>query len=628
MPSTKTPRKLSKTKKKKLYTSLGNNIVMNLSNFDLSTRELSVLNKGLTFIPTPETNIAINTLPTSLQNLFNKMSTIYYFHNKEINAQISLYMKTNWQPPQVESANLKLYYHLTSLELDNFISRIKNIPIKNNTSIFDKKAIKNLRTNKNIVIKKADKGSAIVIMDKPEYLKKVYSHLNNREAYEKLTNTEEIMNTKTLINSFLEFLEKKGHITHKTRKFMSPPENHRLGLFYILPKIHKKEIPGRPIVSSINSLTQNISRFLSLCIANLVPKLESYIKNTKHFLQKIISKKKIIGKDTFLVSIDVTALYTNIPHEEGINACLYYIEKYRNELPHFVPNKTIMKTLFLFVLENNFFEFDNIIYKQLFGTSMGTIMAPQYANLFLGYLEEKKILNTRFRKFMKIFLRFLDDIFLVWSGSENELKSFINYLNQIHDTIKFTHTYSKKEVTFLDTTIYKNQKTHKLQSKLYTKPTDTKTLLHYKSYHPLHTKKSIIYSQAIRYRMIITNNRILETHLKDLKKTFQKRGYPLNIINTEINKVKSMTQRQLLINTNHIKQNNYQYRNKKASKKTLPFITPYSEHSKSINTVLNKHWNIIKEDSELCDIFPNKPFIAYTRHKNLKDILISSKFGS
>ena len=60
-----------------------------------------------------------------------------------------------------------------------------------------------------------------------------------------------------------------------------------------------------------------------------------------------------------LVSIDIKSLYTNIPHTEGIEACINYIEKYRNLLPKFTPNKTILKTLFTFVLDNNYFDFEN-----------------------------------------------------------------------------------------------------------------------------------------------------------------------------------------------------------------------------------------------------------------------------
>ena len=67
---------------------------------------------------------------------------------------------------------------------------------------------------------------------------------------------------------------------------------------------------------------------------------------------------------------------------------------------------------------------------------MGTICSAHYANLFMGNFEEKWIYqlldnNTKFYK------RFIDDIFLVWNGTLDELKIFINKINDLHSTIKF-----------------------------------------------------------------------------------------------------------------------------------------------------------------------------------------------
>ena len=264
---------------------------------------------------------------------------------------------------------------------------------------------------------------------------------------------------------------------------------------------------------------------------------------------------------------------------------------------------------------------------------MGTKMAPPYANLFLGYLETSQILNSEYKKHLKIYLRFLDDIFILWTGTENEMQNFFKHLNKIHPTIKFTFMHSNNEIQFLDTTIYINQITKKLNSKLFIKPTDTRTLLHFQSYHPLHTKKSIIYSQAIRYRTIITDNKILNEELKALKIVLKNRGYPNRIINKEIEKIKNLTQNQLLFTQTkkrrHSKYKSYNKHpsNKPRKTKTIPFIIPYSEHLTKLQQIITKHWYIIEKDCLLRNIFPNKPLIAYKKHKNLKNLLITSTFS-
>ena len=89
--------------------------------------------------------------------------------------------------------------------------------------------------------------------------------------------------------------------------------------FYLLPKIHKKDIPGRPICSSINHPTSNISKFVDEHIKKYVPSTDSYVRDTQHF----ISRLKQIGQipeGALLVTLDVSSLYTNIPNHEGILA--------------------------------------------------------------------------------------------------------------------------------------------------------------------------------------------------------------------------------------------------------------------------------------------------------------------
>ena len=100
-----------------------------------------------------------------------------------------------------------------------------------------------------------------------------------------------------------------------------------------------------------------------------------------------------------------------------------------------------------------------------------------------------------------VWWRYIDDIFLIWPHSREELDSFISRLNQAHNTIKFTSDISETSVNFLDVKISKD--IHgRLTTSLYTKPTDAHLYLHYSSYHPIQQKKSISFSQAVRIRRI------------------------------------------------------------------------------------------------------------------------------
>ena len=102
---------------------------------------------------------------------------------------------------------------------------------------------------------------------------------------------------------------------------------------------------------------------------------------------------------------------------------------------------------------------------------MGTICAHTYANIFMSEFEEKCIYPLIKNK-SSSYLRFIEDIFMVWTKSDNQLKSFINEINKKHHPIKFDFKLSKEKIEFLDTLVYKDHH-DRLQTTLYKKPTDT-----------------------------------------------------------------------------------------------------------------------------------------------------------
>ena len=297
-------------------------------------------------------------------------------------------------------------------------------------------------------------------------------------------------------------------------------------------------------------------------------------------------------------------------------------------MPTYSPNNKIIETLFRFILDNNYFTFQDTLYRQKFGSAMGSRMCPAYATLFLGKLEEEKIMIEPYSSKILLYCRFLDDIFLLWKGNLEELNEFNTHINQIHDTIKFTIQHSEDMLDFLDTTIYIDRKSQTFKSKVYTKDTDAKPLLHYTSYHPQHMKENIVYTQALRYRTLTTDNKIFKEELKDLKETFINRGYPKELIERKFKKTKLMTQKDCLQKKKQrkSKHTHKRYTNSKNSKAYLPFIIEYYENLKPIKDILNRHWHLIKKDQTLSTIFPTRPQIINKRHRNLKQLLIRTPF--
>lgn len=260
---------------------------------------------------------------------------------------------------------------------------------------------------------------------------------------------------------------------------------------YLLSKIHKQltPTPGRPIVSGSGGPTEKISGFGDFCLKPAVPKIPSYVQDTNHVLE-ILNSITSLSNDSLLVPLDVTSLYTNIPNVEGIEACRQLLEKDRGNLIDKtvkISNASILKLLEM-VLSLNNFKFNGQNYLQVVGTAIGTRVAPTFANIFMGYFEDKFVYNYPTQPV--IWLRFIDDVLLIWNAGLDALILFIDFLNNCHPNIKFSHEISEKQVSFLDLLIVKEDGGG-LKTTLYTKRTDANNYLHYTSAHSLSCKQGI-----------------------------------------------------------------------------------------------------------------------------------------
>ena len=206
--------------------------------------------------------------------------------------------------------------------------------------------------------------------------------------------------------------------------------------FYLLPKIRKANNPGRPIVNSIGSVTEKISAFVDKHLRKFTPRIPSYVKDTTHFIN--ITKNIYLEPDDLLVTIYVSSLYTNIPYTEGIAS----INKMMEETGTDTLLKMLISNLTYQVLAKNF-NFNDQLFEQKQAPGWHPAMQS-----FMHYLETNFL--TSYPTPPKIWLRFIDDIFMIWKDGEQQ-RMFLEALNNYHPTIKFTYTMDKNEIAFLDT---------------------------------------------------------------------------------------------------------------------------------------------------------------------------------
>ena len=162
--------------------------------------------------------------------------------------------------------------------------------------------------------------------------------------------------------------EEWGHLTHP--EYLSSTLSQRFISQLLLANI----------MAGNDGPTEWISSFVDGLLQPIAKSQKSYLKDTTDFVN-FIERRNLPG-DVFLVSLDVTSLYTNIPQEEGINTvCKAYQTFYGENTP--IPTQSLRRILKL-ILQENSFEFNGKNYLQTHGTAMGTKMAVAFANLYVG----------------------------------------------------------------------------------------------------------------------------------------------------------------------------------------------------------------------------------------------------
>ena len=170
----------------------------------------------------------------------------------------------------------------------------------------------------------------------------------------------------------------------------------------------------RPVVAGSGSNTDNISFSIDREAKEMVPKLDSYWQDTPHALRDIKEEndKGPQPPHTIPVTMDIVGMYNNIGHEEGMDCFRKALSSSKFRPNPILPTEFLM-TLLMFVLTMNVFIFNGSYYHQLWGTAMGTRVAPSYACIFMGFLEIA-LLGAWTGTKLRMYRRYIHDGFFLW----------------------------------------------------------------------------------------------------------------------------------------------------------------------------------------------------------------------
>lgn len=266
------------------------------------------------------------------------------------------------------------------------------------------------------------------------------------------------------------------------------------------------------------------------------------------------------------------------------------------------PDDHILQLL-NYILHNNDFQFNDETFLQICGTAMGKACSPQLADLYLEWFDEQARTGFHIKPFL--YFRYLDDIFMIWTGTVEQLKEFEKFLNSLIPGINIKLEYSSESISFLDTTIYtQEEEDHKkIQTKVYFKPTDTHQLLHKQSFHPRHFFTGVLKSQFIRFKRISSSRNDYDEASRTLMTALRSRGYATR-------KMRALKNDIWYNHTDGTRQQ---------QQELLPIVVPYNE----LGIQLSMRWNkYIRSNPNLQHL---KIITAYTVGSSLASRLVHSQ---
>lgn len=388
-----------------------------------------------------------------------------------------------------------------------------------------------LNTLKNeLVIVKSDKNGKSVIMDKTDYDNKMLlllSDNNNYMAYK----TDPTTRLTNKINSYIDNLYHFNQIDKNTKDKLIFNET-SCPRIYGLPKLHKSNIPLRPIVSGINGPLEKIAKFMAPSLKAL--SISDYDITNSFEVKSVFDGMTIQDTDT-IVSFDVVSLYTNVP----INKTIGYINDHWNEIAQYTTlNNHHYFTTLRYILNNNFIKFNNNFFKQIRGVAMGNNLSAPIANITMNMVLNDRIStwNKKFPKTpIKCLRKYVDDLIIIINS--NAINDLLVHFNNYHKYLAFTCEDSNREsISFLDTKLHITN--NKIWVDWYQKPTHIGRLINYFSNHPMYMKLNVA-SNLINRGLKLGASKNKKVNLDIITKILKNNDYPDLTIKYLINKAKA-----------------------------------------------------------------------------------------
>ena len=298
-----------------------------------------------------------------------------------------------------------------------------------------------------------------------------------------------------------------------------------------LPKVHKPDVPMRPITSGIGSAPHRIAKLLAKPLTKLLGSISnSHLKNSGDLLQRLrqlnFNRKK-------MASFDVRALFTNVPVKGAMQAIELAVRDIPTEdLP--IPKEHFLKLVEL-CLDFQAFSYGEEEFAQVNGLAMGSPLSPVAACLYMETLEQDHFLQIMGTN--TTWFRYVDDVFVL-VPEDTDLSDKLKKLNEVEESIQFTlETETDGKLPFLDILIVKHE--DDVRYKVHRKETNREDYIHYFSAHSERVKSGVVIGFFLR-AFRICSDAYIEAEIKHIFDSFTKLKYPKAFIVRCLQKAKKI----------------------------------------------------------------------------------------
>lgn len=397
----------------------------------------------------------------------------------------------------------------------------------------DLSILRKLGRNKDLVFCNPDKGRGVVILNRCDYINKMNIILSDREKFEAVQEDKYKLSLRLedKLNRKLRTLKSQGILNEEMydKLFCSGTT---FGMLYGSPKSHKLGCPLRPVMAAYNSHNFNLAKYFFNPLLRGHMFNQFSVKNSYEFSDLIGT----LPHDKFMVSYDVSSLFTNIPLMETINIIADLVYGDVNDDRVVVDRDVFVDLLKLAVLDT-YFVFDGAMYKQKDGVAMGSPLGPIFANIFMNHLEEEFLISGNIVKPL-VYRRYVDDIFCMFD-SEMDADIFLNFINGRHPNIQFTIEKERdSKLAFLDVLVSRGQSG--LNTAIYRKTMFTGQGINFFSFCSLNFRLNACHALINRAYKICTSYGIFHDEIVFLHAYFRNNGFSSNVFYNQIRKYLNM----------------------------------------------------------------------------------------